>query len=1353
MIIDAIPSRHRALVLLCAWCALRSGEVLELRRKDVDIGAGTVRVVRAVSWVGGQPIVGTPKSAAGTRVVSIPSHVIPAVAHHVETMTAASPDALLFPGRDGSRTCSRRRCTATGGWSARPPDDRTCGCTTGATMAARAGATLAELQRRLGCYSLLTPCKGRNSVVVSHHSLTHRGTVPHMWFSQVEVPDDLVGAARDGGLVVFVGAGASQDAPSSLPNFKQLVTDIGTSVNSVPSELQLERPDVFLGGLADMKINVHSLVSKAIAAPGSAPNRLHHAIMSLAALHPPLRVVTTNYDQHLETAARTDGLGIEVFRAPALPIGDDFTGVVHLHGALGQDPRRLIVTDADFGHAYLLEAWAARFLERMFSGFTVLFIGYSHGDVVMQYLARSLGREGRRYILTDDAESAEWIRLGLRAISYPVVGGSHGALADGLERWAELAAWGRLDHRRRIAALVEQGPPSIPEEISYLEQALAHPDHVRFFTETATSAAWLQWVAVRPEFTLLFAAPVANDYATETVSWALTEWFIDNFACVEAHSPAALRLVRDRQWTIHTWEMLLHRFSIQKEPIADWQVPWLVIALHLAPQSRHDVLDMMLAEDRWQGQPDLAFTFLEHRTTPIPCSAVDFGSTEDVPRFEVTLTGEEHWLTEAWTQAFTPMLPDYAPDLLDLAVRQIRLTYRLANLLRPGLDFIAFGRSAIEPHPQDEFRDPHDMLIDAARDSLEHLLTAQPEHAARQIDLLTSAPETVLRRIAVHGWRLRKDVSADAKVMWLIDQHLLYDLDLQHEVYLLLRDVLPSAEPHTLEQLLVATNRGPAPIEGVPNSAYRSYNLLAWLHSALPTDPRITAAFNAVQLANPDYQPREHPDLNMYMTSGFVEDIEPFSPDELHSAINEDPTAALARLREFAATDEFRLNGCTWTGALTALRGCVTRYPLDGIRVAAHLLVGDDDVRRTLIRGWSAAQLPMDSPSGRPDQVISLIGTWDLDSIRSQAASLLACGGQADHPTRWHDHASARDLARRLWPHEEVTGNVVSAKDTYLEAINHPAGDLAQFWTKVAAAEWDRQRDTWAGLPPLIRTELDRMIDQPGRTGLLARSVLITSLRFYHGAAPEWTRERLLPLLSWSSGDNEEIATTWRTFLAHGHYDDSLLRAGLLDAFLATLEREPEVNDRRTMETLGRQLAAIAVRSDEPPTPWLPQLITKATMTVRLAWTRSVGRQLRAMEADEAHAQWERWIGPYWRGRVASVPRPLTHDEASAVAGWVLGLPSARAETVDLVVQTPAGLERDDRILMALAELDLSPEVSLWIRYLAHLLQGTPAAEPWAICHHLAKIVPTLRDASSEEAVSPVIEEALRLGCGAAPNW
>ncbi len=48
VIVEAMPERLRALVLLCAWCALRSGDVLELRRKDVDVERGTVRVVRAV---------------------------------------------------------------------------------------------------------------------------------------------------------------------------------------------------------------------------------------------------------------------------------------------------------------------------------------------------------------------------------------------------------------------------------------------------------------------------------------------------------------------------------------------------------------------------------------------------------------------------------------------------------------------------------------------------------------------------------------------------------------------------------------------------------------------------------------------------------------------------------------------------------------------------------------------------------------------------------------------------------------------------------------------------------------------------------------------------------------------------------------------------------------------------------------------------------------------------------------------------------------------------------------------------------------------------------------------------------
>jgi hypothetical protein len=39
---------------------------------------------------------------------------------------------------------------------------------------------------------------------------------------------------------------------------------------------------------------------------------------------------------------------------------------------------RMVLTDSDFGSAYLTEGWATRFLQRLFTHNVVMFIGYSH---------------------------------------------------------------------------------------------------------------------------------------------------------------------------------------------------------------------------------------------------------------------------------------------------------------------------------------------------------------------------------------------------------------------------------------------------------------------------------------------------------------------------------------------------------------------------------------------------------------------------------------------------------------------------------------------------------------------------------------------------------------------------------------------------------------------------------------------------------------------------------------------------------------------------------------------------------------------------------------------------------------
>ena len=61
--------RYRLLVQLAAWCALRFGELTELRRGDVDTRAGVIRIRRAVVLVDGRFVVKEPKSEAGIRDV------------------------------------------------------------------------------------------------------------------------------------------------------------------------------------------------------------------------------------------------------------------------------------------------------------------------------------------------------------------------------------------------------------------------------------------------------------------------------------------------------------------------------------------------------------------------------------------------------------------------------------------------------------------------------------------------------------------------------------------------------------------------------------------------------------------------------------------------------------------------------------------------------------------------------------------------------------------------------------------------------------------------------------------------------------------------------------------------------------------------------------------------------------------------------------------------------------------------------------------------------------------------------------------------------------------------------------
>jgi integrase len=155
VMVDAMPPRYRLMVLLAAWCAMRFGELAELRRGDVDLDARLVRVQRGMTRANGEVFIGDPKgtSSAGRRPVSIPPHLIPLVEAHLQAHVGDGAGALLFPARHGGSMApsSLYKVWYPAREKAGRPDLRFHDLRhTGATLAAATGATLADLMSRLG---------------------------------------------------------------------------------------------------------------------------------------------------------------------------------------------------------------------------------------------------------------------------------------------------------------------------------------------------------------------------------------------------------------------------------------------------------------------------------------------------------------------------------------------------------------------------------------------------------------------------------------------------------------------------------------------------------------------------------------------------------------------------------------------------------------------------------------------------------------------------------------------------------------------------------------------------------------------------------------------------------------------------------------------------------------------------------------------------------------------------------------------------------------------------------------------------------------------------------------------------
>lgn len=200
-------------------------------------------------------------------------------------------------------------------------------------------------------------------------------------------------------------------------------------------------------------------------------------------------------------------------------------------------------------------------------------------------------------------------------------------------------------------------------------------------------------------------------------------------------------------------------------------------------------------------------------------------------------------------------------------------------------------------------------------------------------------------------------------------------------------------------------------------------------------------------------------------------------------------------------------------------------------------------------------------------------------------------------------------------------------RDLFNDALNAPSGQLAEVLINRIA------RTDGGEVPNDLRARLDRLIDAPGKSGLLARVRLTADVPCLFDRARNWTMSRLIPLFDWSSPNAADI---WSARKYSSYIGSPELFGLLKQPFLQMFGRSdtPDEDLRIFAEWLTAILIANQARDVGYPLPAI-----EARSALRLAGVRalpSVGHHLALQMAgateDQKLAHWRMVVGPVFQG-------------------------------------------------------------------------------------------------------------------------
>ena len=1100
--------------------------------------------------------------------------------------------------------------------------------------------------------------------------------------NQVDLPEKLIQAQREGKLVIFAGAGVSKGPPANLPLYWEILDEIGKGAG-IPREGEYEPLECYAQRIEEAGIPLRKRIVERISDKSSKPTQLHEALLSLFPSGSEIRLITTNWDLHFSTAARWVFPKQKIQECSSLmPTSARFHGIWYIHGRIDERTEDLVVTKHDFNRLYSGDGHVMDLLRSIYFTSSVVFVGYGLNDPPILSLTDGLKEYSLPFwAFARTGTEKDWEKKGVTPISYPLPDEvEHTELIQAVVNWARLNAQKQkfalgvtvedsttdyIKCERRIRNIASIDNLVTENDVNFIDSIMSDSSKVRLFVRHVSSPDWICKIEKLGKLDTLFSEKNTKD----TIALYLANWLAERFVWEYPEKIFAL-IARQRKNPSHLlWESIgwaLSRRNNGKDlfPLEFWvtfllktrKPEWDLAPIESILRTLDSTVDLGLATDifrclvvpRWPSEKLDSVPYLS----------------------EIRLLGDSYTLSEVWNSFLVKHIDQICKKLepyITAVFSQLSL-----GLSATILSTLSFRRPTIENcEDTGHLLEGQDVLIDSARDIVEALLKTDTIRALRLINLWANSDILLLKRLAIHGI-LESSLSPDSKITWILEKDWLYLLGVKHEVFRLLATAWPKASIEVKNTLLDTIDIGPSNehAKNLDQSTidYERYNVYVWLDRTNPNDPLLTKQLRRVQETFPSFEPRTYPDLDIEPI--ITEWIKPLSPFTENQLVEKAPSEIVDSLVEYP---EEGFHTPDQEGFLSELTKTASHSFDSAIKLAKELIERNDwesPIWKALFKGWSEADL---SSEQWTEMLWLLTGHKQLLQYTFDVADMLLKSTEKESDLTTSNLESIEALSDALFMMAESERSGISQGDWFLLALNHTCGKVAQIWLNALNSRKRLNQSNWDGLPSDYIKRFSTILDRKSLGSGIVIAILMRKLDYFAGLDMSWVQSILLPLLNWTK-TNEYAEYAWHGYL-YGKGIPLDFEKELVPCYKSVFEKlETQLDNIRGQ--FCDHLAILALYASTNPISkengWLQDFVQAANVEARIDFAQAIDRRLSVIDESKRKVIWDSWLKKYWHQRNNDSPTPLAQEEKRVMIHWTFALDFAFEQAVDEICYSSA---------------------------------------------------------------------------------